>query len=300
MSLFKKLTENKLFESVNNAKQATKTTGKLISLISDNKVSASVREMLQGLKTILTEKPNINSINHFINHFLLQISPENQPIIIKELLEVFHERWKNVDRKTAEVALKTYDFADKTILVHGNDIAITALVENLNVNLKTCNIIQIISLHDKIGKQQASKIAEIGIPVTVIDDSAIANYIQDVDVVLMGNEIAMHETFIGKTGSFNLCLIAKYFDKPVYILSDTRKILNKKYFPTSVVDMFIGKNKKPIVEIWKDAPSNINVNYIHLEEIPNQLVTKFIFENDAFTPEELEDEVEKTMIVKFI
>ena len=69
MGLFKKLTESKLFESVNNAQQAIKTTGKLISLISDNKVSASVREMLQGLKTILTEKPNINSINHFINHF---------------------------------------------------------------------------------------------------------------------------------------------------------------------------------------------------------------------------------------
>lgn len=300
MSLLKKITENKLFESVNNAQQAIKTTGSLISLISDNKVSASVKEMLQGLKTIITEKPNINSINHFINHFLLQIPPENQPIIIKELLEVFHERWKNVDRKTADIALQTFDFANKTILVHGNDIAITALIENLNVNLKTCNIIQVISLHDRIGKQQATKIAEMGIPVTVIDDSAIANYIHEADVVLMGNEIAMHETFIGKTGSYNLCIIAKYFNKPVFVLSDSRKILNKKYFPVSVVDMFIGKNKKPIIEIWKEAPANININYIHLEEIPNTLVTKFIFETEAYSPEELEEQVDKTMIFKII
>lgn len=71
--------------------------------------------MLQGLKTIITEKPNITSVNHFINHFLLQISPENQPIIIKELLEVFHERWKNVDRKTAETAIQQYDFNGKNI-----------------------------------------------------------------------------------------------------------------------------------------------------------------------------------------
>ena len=64
MGLFKKLTENKLFESVNNAQQAIKTTGKLISLISDNKVSASVREMLQGLKTIIdkVEDPSFAAV----------------------------------------------------------------------------------------------------------------------------------------------------------------------------------------------------------------------------------------------
>jgi hypothetical protein len=76
--------------------------------------------------------------------------------------------------------------------------------------------------------------------------------------------------------------------------------LNKKYFPSSVVDTFIGKNKKPIVDIWKDAPQNINVDYVHLEEIPNNLVTKFIFENEAYTPEELPEQVDKILIVKFI
>lgn len=300
MDFLKKIKENKLVESVNNAQQAIKTTGKLISLISDNKVSASVKEMLQGLKTIITEKPNITSINHFINHFLLQISPENQPIIIKELLEVFHERWKNVDRKTAEVALQTYDFDGKKILVHGTDVSITALIENLTVNLKTCDVVQIISLHDKIGKQQATHIAELNVPVTVIDDSAIAEYMKEIDVVIMGIDIAMHETFIGKTGTYNICIIAEYFKKPVYVLSDTRKILNKKYFPTSVVDTFIGKNKKPIVEIWKDAPANVKVNYIHLEEIPNTMITKFVFENEAYTPQELFEQVDKTMVIKLI
>jgi translation initiation factor 2B subunit (eIF-2B alpha/beta/delta family) len=297
LNIFK---ENKLVESVNNAQQAIKTTGKLISLISDNKVSASVREMLQGLKTIITEKPNITSVNHFINHFLLQISPENQPIIIKELLEVFHERWKNVDRKTAETAIQQYDFNGKNILIHGSDVTITALIENLVVNLKTCNVTQIVTVHDKIGKQQATEIAELGIPVSVIDDSEISKYIQQTDVVIMSAEIVMHETFIAKSGAYNLCIIANHFKVPVYILSDTRKILNKKYFPNSVVDTFVGKNKKPIVDVWKDAPDNINTNYLHLEEVSNHLITKFVFENDAYTPEELPEQVDKTLVAKFI
>jgi translation initiation factor 2B subunit (eIF-2B alpha/beta/delta family) len=300
MDIFNIFKENKLVESVNNAQQAIKTTGKLISLISDNKVSASVREMLQGLKVIITEKPNITSVNHFINHFLLQISPENQPIIIKELLEVFHERWKNVDRKTAEVALQNFDFEKKNILIHGSDITITALIENLVVNLKTCNVTQIITQHDKIGKQQAMEIANLEIPVNVIDDAEIAKYIQNIDVIIMSPEIVMHDTFIAKSGAYNLCIIAQHFEKPIFVLSDTRKILNKKYFPSSVIDTFIGKNKKPILDLWKDAPQNVNINYLHLEEIPNYLVTKFIFESEAYTASELSEQVDKTLVTKFI
>ena len=154
MSLFKKITENPIVESAKALQTATKTVNNLIALMHDNKVSNSVREMITGLKTVITEKPNITSVNHYINHFLLKIDPENQPIVIKELLEVFHERWKNVDRKTAEVANQNFDFTDKTILLNGNDINIQSLIELLNVNQKKFSIIQIISSKEKQEKER--------------------------------------------------------------------------------------------------------------------------------------------------
>ena len=48
MSILKKITENPLVESARAFTRATKTVNNLIALISDNKVSNSVREMLQG------------------------------------------------------------------------------------------------------------------------------------------------------------------------------------------------------------------------------------------------------------
>ena len=89
MSIFKKITENPIIESAKAFQNATKTVNNLISLMSDSNVSKSVKEMIAGLRTVITERPNITSINHYINHFLLKIDPENQPIVIKELLEVF-------------------------------------------------------------------------------------------------------------------------------------------------------------------------------------------------------------------
>src|SRR3954462_328317 len=148
MDIFKIFRENKLVDSVQTLQNTTKTVNNLISLISDSKISNSVREMLKGLRTVIVEKPNISSVNHYINHFLLKIDPENQPIVIKELLEVFHERWKNVDRKTAEIANQQFDFDNKTILLHGNDLNSQSLVDLLQVNQKKFNLIQLISIQD--------------------------------------------------------------------------------------------------------------------------------------------------------
>ena len=299
MDIFKIFKENKLVESVNSMQQAAKTTSSLISLISDNKVSSSVRDMLKGLRTIVTEKPNIASVNHFINHFLLQIDPENQPIVIKEMLEVFHERWKNVDRKTAEVANSLFDFENKTILLHGKEIAVQSLVELLNVNQKKTNIIQLISHQDVLGKEQASDLSALDINVKVIDDAGAGKYLEQADVILMGCEIVMHETFIVKSGAHILCAAAKHYGKPVFVLSDTRKILNKKYFPQSVLDRFIGKYEKSPDELWKDPPENVEVIFDYIEEVPNHMVTKFVFEKQAYSPEELIEQVDKVLVSKF-
>ncbi len=299
MSLFKKITENPIVESAKALQTATKTVNNLIGLMYDNKVSNSVREMITGLKTVITEKPNITSINHYINHFLLKIDPENQPIVIKELLEVFHERWKNVDRKTAEVANQNFDFADKTILLHGNDINIQSLIELLNVNQKKFNIIQVISLKEKQEKEQAILIADSNIKVTAIDDASLGKFLSEIDIILFGCDIIMHETFITKSGAHLISAAAKNYNIPVFVLADSRKILNTKFFPQSVLGTFIGKEEKSSNEIWKNAPSNIEVIINHIEEVPNQLISKFILEKEAFTPQELIEKIDKVLVTNF-
>lgn len=299
MSIFKKITENPIVESAKALQNATKTVNNLISLISDNKISNSVRDMLTGLRTVITEKPNITSINHYINHFLLKIDPENQPIVIKELLEVFHERWKNVDRKTAEIANQSFDFENKTVLLYGNDINIQSLIDLLNVNQKKINVIQVVSLQDKFGKEQATSVAAKGIEVKVIDDEGVGKFLPEIDIILFGCDIIMHETFITNSGAHLIAAAAKTYKVPVFVLADSRKILNKKYFPQSVLGTFIGKEEKSGDEIWKNPPENVEVVFNHIEEVPNKLVSRFILEKEALTPHELIEKIDKVLVANF-
>ncbi len=299
MSIFKKIKENPIVESAKAFQNALKTVNNLIALISDNKISNSVRDMLTGLRTVILEKPNITSINHYINHFLLKIDPEGQPIVIKELLEVFHERWKNVDRKTAEVANQNFDFENKIILLHGEDINVQSLIDILIVNQKKFSVIQLVSMQAKFGKKQATALAAKGIDVKVIDDAGLGKFLPTIDIILLGCDIIMHETFISKSGAHLIAAAAKYYKIPVFVLADSRKILNKKYFPQSVLGTLIGKEEKPSEGIWKNPPQNIEVVFNHIEEVPNKLINKFILEKEALTPHELIEKVDKVLVTNF-
>lgn len=299
MSIFKKITDNPIVESAKALHNATKTVNKLIQLISDSKISNSVRDMLKGLRTVITEKPNITSINHYINHFLLKIDPEGQPIVIKELLEVFHERWKNVDRKTAEIAFQNYNFEDKTILLHGNDINVQSLIDLLLVNQKKFNVIQLISHQDKFGKEQASILASKGVDVKVIDDAGVGKFLPEIDVVLLGCDIIMHETFIAKAGAHLIAAAVQYYKIPVFVLADSRKILNKKYFPQSVLDTLIGSEEKSASSIWKNPPEHVEVVFNHIEEVPNRLISKFVLEKEALDSTELVEKIDKVLVANF-
>lgn len=299
MDIFKIFRENKLVESVQSLQGAAKTVNNLVSLISDSKISNSVREMLTGLRTVLTEKPNITSVNHYINHFLLRIDPENQPIVIKELLEVFHERWKNVDRKTAEIASHQFDFQDKTLLLFGHDINVQSLIELLDVHQKKFKVIQVLATQDDAGKEQVTSIASKGIPVKVIDMASLAKYMKETDVVLLGCDIIMHDSFIARSGSHLVAALAKKARKPVFVLADSRKLLNKKFFSQAVVNTLIGKEEKPGSQLWKNAPENVEVVYQHIEEVPLNLVTSFILEKEALRPEELPEKIDKVLVANF-
>jgi translation initiation factor 2B subunit (eIF-2B alpha/beta/delta family) len=289
-----------LTNQVASVRKTAQMVEALITMLQDNKISASVREMLNGLSVLIKDQPNITAVNHFINHFLLKLNPEDQPIVLKELLEVFHERWKNVDRKTADVAFQLIDFEDKTILMYGADKIMQSLVEACLTHQKKIKVIQALSKNDTAGKEQVEAILKHNISVTVTEIHNIARLKDEIDYIFLPAEIIMTDVFVSKSGAHLLASLGQLYNIPVYVLSDTRKILNKKYFPASVLETFVGESKKNSADVWKNAPSGVQVLNNTLEQVPNELITHFIFEQKSYNPEELSQEVDKILVSKFI
>lgn len=289
---------DKIVSPVNNARKYYQMLENLLDLVNDSKVSNSVKDMVAGLSTILKSSPNIMSINHFLNHWLLRIDPENQPIVIKELLEVFHERWKNVDRKTAHTAYTNFNFHEKTIIFHGADKSIESFVELMAVNQKKIDIIQTMAKPAITSRHQATEFATHTFPLQIINAEAAGSFLVKADALIVPASIIMRDEFVAPIGTYLLAAACKGLNKPIFVFGDTRKILSKKYFPESVFDSLIGESAKPPGEVWKGAPKNATVSNHYIEIIPNELITHFMLENNAFTPEQIIEQVDKVLITK--
>ncbi|MCO5231060.1 MAG: hypothetical protein M9958_07875 [Chitinophagales bacterium] len=304
MEIFKTLKDNLSLSNIKGQVTSIKNTAKLIesllSLLQDNKISASAREMLNNLKVVIVDKPNIVSINHFINHFVLKLNPENQPIVLKEILEVFHERWKNVERKTAQVTYNLYNFKHKRMLFYGASDYMEALVDICLVNEANCKVVQIVDNNDKNAKEQAKNIQAKGVSTLVTNLQNLGRLKDEIDYIIVTSDIIMHNKFIGKSGMNLIAPWAKENHIPILVCSDTRKILNTKILPPSVLGSFINETSKNTSEIWKSAPNEIPITNYHLEEIENKWVNFFVFEHQAYLPEELSLEVDKILVSKFI
>lgn len=304
MDILKQLREavggHKIMEPVQRLNQVIQTIDALRSLLKDSKVSQSVKDRIQGLVTLTTTRPNLTGINHYFNHFLLRMDPENQPPVLRELLEVYHERWKNVERKTARVAYELIDFSEETVvLVHGAEVSVTALFDILKVERAQVRVYQTVGRPGMSGRKQAEAIAEAGFSVTLIDDHTIGEILPDCDLVLTGCEVVLHNDLIHIAGTHSLLAAAHYYHRPVFVLGDSRRIMNAKFFPQNVLQTLIGEGKARPDLVWKGAPDSIEVYSPEKEQIPNYLIARFVFEDGSYAPEELKAQIDKVMVTKF-
>ncbi|KAJ6547534.1 nagb/rpia/CoA transferase-like protein [Mycena capillaripes] len=87
-----------------------------------------------------------------------------------------------------------------------------------------------------LGVKTAEALTAVGIPCTVILDSAVAYAMEKVDFVLVGSEAVVESGgLINAIGSLNIAIIAKAANKPFYALAESYKF--HRLFPLSQYDL---------------------------------------------------------------
>ncbi|MDD5363238.1 MAG: putative molybdenum carrier protein [Ignavibacteria bacterium] len=190
-------------------------------------------------------------------------------------LKTYKTKWDKVNDKIADNAIKSVDFKNKTVLTHSNSSTIVKLFEKLaakNINVK---VIQCESRPALEGRRQAKRIAEHGFEVTVIADSSVMNYAGKIDLAVLGTDGIYGKYFLNKIGTYFIALGFKEFKKPLFILTDSRKIdSSKKDCKNSPAEKL-----HPSSELWNEKNKNISVENLYFEKIPLKYVTKIITEN---------------------
>lgn len=145
------------------------------------------------------------------------------------------------------------------------------------------------------GHKTARQLAEAGVPVTLIEDAAVAYAMSRCQLCLCGAAAVLESGgVISKTGTYQMAIVAHAMKKPFYVASESTKFT--RLFPLSQHDLpghetsrehaaFVGRKEPAPPNLTKEKPSR--------DYTPPSYITMLFTDLGVLTPSAVSDELIK-------
>lgn len=224
---------------------------------------------------------------HRLLQFIQSIPREEKDIKrIKEyvLQELFRIREQHLKKQKAITRLGARLILDQhVILTHSASSIVESILLEARRMKKRFRLICTESRPRLEGTELARKMARAGIKTRLIPDADITRAVNDAHFILTGTDRVTENSFINKTGSGAIGIVAKELNKPYYVALDSDKILLKRTYPTRFRSVHE-------TEFLKDEVPNLTVQNIYFEEISLDYLQKIICETGIY---EIRDFIER-------
>ncbi len=199
-----------------------------------------------------------------------------------ELIDVIYERIMFKEKITSTNLMKILRGAQSYMTISYSTTILDAFKQ-----LATNNIDKRIYVLESRPKREgiifAKRLTELGFRVRLIADAAAGYYAKDADMIVIGADTILPDgSILNKIGSFQLALIARYYQKPFVVAASTNKFLTTA--PENLKELI---KDKPVEEIYESELEKLTVKNIYFELIPRELVTIFVSDEEVeLFPEE--------------
>ncbi len=164
--------------------------------------------------------------------------------------------------------LRPYLINIKKIITHSNSQTVYEIISRILSEEKDLIVTVSEGRPQFEGRTLAEKLIAHSVKTELITEAMIPNAVQNINAALIGADIILaNGNVVNKVGSLNLALACKYYNKPIYVISDKSKITNINNFEQA---------DHPSTEIWEVNNDLISINNFYFEEIDSSLITKVI------------------------
>jgi ribose 1,5-bisphosphate isomerase len=216
------------------ARFAAETLMKFAERATDEKFD---EEMKWAADTLLNTRPTAVSLYNAVNYVMRyggESVEEKRQSVIRRAREFIN--WvENAQRKIGEIGEKRIKDG-YTVMTHCNSSAALSVIKKAHENGKRVEVIATESRPRWQGHLTAKQLREVGIDVTLIVDSAVRYFINEVDCVVVGADtITANGALINKIGTSQIALAAKEARVPFMVAAETYKFSPKTLFGELVV-----------------------------------------------------------------
>jgi ribose 1,5-bisphosphate isomerase len=246
---------------------------------------------LSEAKTVLfasreTEPLMRNAIRHVI-HVVEKCDMESVIEMIDLVSRVSSQFLESVDKskeKIAAVGSKRI-FNDSKILTHCHSSTVTNMLRKAKDEGKSFEVVCTESRPVFQGRITAKELVDAEIGTTLIVDSAVRYFMNDIDLVVVGADAITSEgNVINKIGTSMVALAAKEARTPFYVVSELLK-----FDPLTIHgDYEIIEERSPL-EVWKDAPSKLNIKNPAFDVTRREFIHGIICEEGIISPHSISE-----------
>ena len=122
------------------------------------------------------------------------------------------------------------------------------------------------------GRELARELGQQGIETTLITEAAVAHFMSEIDLVMVGADSVSRQGLVNKMGTHALALVAHAYGVPFYALCGTEKFLPPDY-------PYLEIQLKDPQEVWEDHPKGVTVLNYYFDVTPLEHVNGLVTEN---------------------
>lgn len=190
-------------------------------------------------------------------------------------------------RKIIAMLGQDFIFNGCTILVHGFSRVVLEILKTAANSKKVFRVLCTEGRPDRTGLRFANELAKLDVPVKLLIDSAVAYSMDEVDMVIVGADgVVESGGIINMMGTYQIALVAKSMDKPVYVAAESYKFA--RLYPLDQKDMVPALRA---VDFGVPIPKKVEVETSARDYTPPQYLTLLFTDLGVLTPSVVSDEL---------
>jgi translation initiation factor 2B subunit (eIF-2B alpha/beta/delta family) len=280
-------------DSFNGSGYLSNQALEIIEEFIENKTYNNRTELLQSLaklsNALVRAKPLMALIYNRTQHIIdfIQNIPKDEKDIskirymaldeIKVVRNLFEKKVQKITQFGSKVIMDHH-----VILIHSYSKLVEMILLDAKKHKKRFKVICTESRPLLEGSKMALTLAKAGTKTTLIPDADLARAVNEAHFVLTGTDRITETTFISKTGTHAMAVLAHHLNKPFYIVGESDKILLKRTFPVRFL-------KSAGKELFDQKNDNLTISNKYFEETPISFLHKLINEDGIFELKEFVD-----------
>lgn len=278
--------------AADNTSGATELIRKLLALCESCAIGYRFDELREGfalLESAQKSMPSLHAVLHILkSEFLSQLRPDEETADAISYLSSLEKILTQSGEQIAGIFGGLFASPVSAVTLSRSSTVLASLVHLFELGrLRHVALLEGRPMLE--GHRSARDLHGHRIPVTLMVDAAMAVAVRGADVAVVGaDSISADGYLLNKTGTLPLALCCRSEGRPLYVLCDSLKFSPQLRDDIPVEDRPPAELLKPDRELpLPGGEQDINIWNRYFEWTPIDLVTAFVTERGAFTPDQL-------------